>query len=165
MNWYIIMKFFHIIAVIALVGGLFARQLVRRYAKKTNNIKEFATLMNAAGQIERILVIPGSAATLVFGVILSLIGGLPIFGFLQGATQNWLLVSNVLLVFALILLPMFIFFPRGKKFEPILQAALAKGEITTELRAAMDNKVVNLAHMIEEVSVIAIVALMVLKPF
>jgi len=165
MNWYMVFKFLHIVAVIALVGGLFARQLVRRYAKKADDIKEFATLNHVAGRIERILVIPGSTATLVFGVILSLIGGLPIFGFLQGASQNWLLVSNILLVVSLLLMPMFVFFPRGKRFEPILQSALAKGEITSELRAAMDDNVVRLAHLIEEVSVIAITALMVFKPF
>lgn len=164
MHWYIVMKFFHITAVIAFVGGLFARQLVRRYAKKTNDIKEFATLNHAAGQIESILVIPGSIATLVFGIILALIGGFPIFGFLQGASQNWLLVSNILLIGAIVVVPT-IFIPRGKKFEPILQAALEKEEITAELNEAMNDNVVKFAHLYEEVSVIAIVALMVLKPF
>jgi uncharacterized membrane protein len=164
MNWYIVVKLLHIIAVIMFVGGLFARQLVRSYAKKTDDIKIFATLNNAAGRIESILVIPGSAATLVLGVILALIGGFPIFGFLQGASQNWLLVSNILLIGSLVIVPT-VFIPRGKKFEPMLQAALVKGEITSELRAAMDDDVVKLAHLYEEVSVIAIVALMVLKPF
>jgi hypothetical protein len=58
-----------------------------------------------------------------------------------------------------------VFLPRGKKFDSLLQAAMAKGEITPELRAAMDDAVVKLAHLYEEVSVIAIVILMVLKPF
>lgn len=164
MNWYGIIKFLHIIAVIMFVGGLFARQLVRRYAKKTNDIQVFATLNHAAGQIESILVIPGSQATLVLGVILALIGGSPILGFLQGASQNWLLVSNILLIGTLVIIPT-IFIPRGKKFEPMLQAALARGEITSELHAAMDDNVVELAHLYEEISIIAIVALMVLKPF
>ena len=164
MNWYIIVKFLHILAVIMFVGGLFARQLVRSYAKKTDDIKMFATLNHAAGRIESMLVIPGSEATLVLGVILALLGGFPIFGFLQGASQNWLLVSNILLIGSIVIVPT-IFLPRGRKFEPLLQAALAKGEITLGLRAAMDDNVVKLAHLYEEVSLIAIVALMVLKPF
>jgi uncharacterized membrane protein len=164
MNWYIVLKFLHIIAVIMFVGGLFARQLVRRYANQTNDIRVFTTLSHAAGRIEAILVIPGSQATLVLGLILALIGHSPILGFLQGASQNWLLVSNILLIFMLVLVPT-IFIPRGKKFEPILQAALAKGEFTQELRAAMDDKVVKLAHLYEEIATIIIVALMVLKPF
>ena len=164
MSWYIVVKFFHITAVILFVGGLFARQLVRRYAKKTDNVQLFATLSQAAGRIENILVIPGIQAAIVLGVILALIMGFPILGFLQGASQNWLLISNILLIGTLALVPT-VLIPRGKKFEPILQAALARGQITPELRAAMDDKVVKLAHLYEEVALIIVVALMVLKPF
>ena len=89
---------------------------------------------------------------------------MPILGFLQGASQNWLLVSNLLLVSTGVLVPT-VFLPRGKKYAPILQAALARGEITPELRAAMGDRVVSLAHWYEEISVVAIATLMVLKPF
>ncbi len=164
MTWYVIAKLFHIIAVIMFIGGLFARQLVRSFARKAESIRDFATLNQAAGKIEAILVRPGSILTLIFGVLLALMGGFPIFGFLQGATQNWLLVSNLLLIVSIVLVPT-VFLPRGKKFDPLLQAALAKGEITSELRAGMNDAVVKLAHLYEEVSVIAIVILMVLKPF
>ena len=34
MNWYLIVKFFHIIAVAIAVGGMFARQLVRAMLNK-----------------------------------------------------------------------------------------------------------------------------------
>lgn len=122
MNWYIVLKFLHIISVIMFVGGLFARQLVRSHAKKTDDIKMFAALNFAAGRIESTLVIPGSAAALVLGIILALIGGVPIFGFLQGGSQNWLLVSNILLIGSLVIVPT-VFIPRGKKFDPVLQAA------------------------------------------
>jgi uncharacterized membrane protein len=164
MTWYTFARLFHIIAVILFIGGLFARQLVRSYAKKSDDIRMFATLNQAAGKIESILVRPGSILTLVFGVLLALIGGFPIFGFLQGASQNWLLVSNLLLIGSIVIVPT-IFLPRGRKFEPLLQAALSKGEITAELRAAMDDGVVKTAHIYEEVSVIVVVILMVLKPF
>jgi uncharacterized membrane protein len=161
---YIIVKLFHIVAVILFIGGLFARQLVGSYARKADSIQSFATLNQAAGKIEAILVRPGSIFTLVFGVLLALMGGIPIFGFLQGSTQNWLLVSNILLMVSIVMVPT-VFLPRGKKFDSLLQVALAKGEITSELRAAMDDTVVKLAHLYEEISVIAIVILMVLKPF
>ena len=164
MSWYSVVKFLHITSVILFVGGLFARQLVRRYARKAQDIQLFASLNHAAGQIERVLVVPGSQAALVLGVVLALIAGFPIFGFLQGASQNWLLVSNILLLVSIVLVPT-VFLPRGKKFEPLLQAALAEGQITPQLQAAMDDKVVKLAHYYEEISIIIIVALMVLKPF
>jgi uncharacterized membrane protein len=164
MHWYIVVKLLHIVAVIVCVGGLFARQLVRQYAKTVNDIHLLAALSQASGKIDSAMVIPGMTAIMVFGVFLALIGGSPILGFLQGASQNWLLVANVLLVGILATIPT-VLVPRGRKFEPILEAALAKGEITLELRAAMNDIATKLAHWYEEVALIAIVALMVLKPF
>jgi uncharacterized membrane protein len=52
MNWYIVVKFFHITAVIMFIGGLFAHQLVRLYAKKTDNVQVFAAINHVAGKIE-----------------------------------------------------------------------------------------------------------------
>jgi uncharacterized membrane protein len=164
MNLYLMIKFFHIVAVIMAIGGVFARQLIRQQAKKTNDIQLFATFSQAAGKIENAMVIPGMNAVMVLGVILALTSGSPILGFLQGASQNWLLVSNILLVIGLVLIPT-VFIPRGKKFEPILEAALAEERITPELHAAMDDKVVQNAHLYQEVSILVIIALMVLKPF
>ena len=164
MNWYIVVKFLHVSSVIVCVGGLFARQLIRQHAKKSNDVQLFATFSQAAGKIENAMVIPGMTAILVFGVALGLIGHSPILGFLQGAQQNWLLVSNILLIGILVIIPT-VLVPRGKIFEPILQDALAKGQITPELRVAMNDNIVNIAHRYEEVALIIITALMVLKPF
>ena len=83
MNWYSTIKFLHIVAAIMFTGGLFGRQLVRAYAKKTGDVHVFAALSHAAGQIERFMVIPGNQVIIVIGVVLALITGYPIFGFLQ----------------------------------------------------------------------------------
>jgi len=47
----------------------------------------------------------------------------------------------------------------------LLSAALAEGRITPELHQAMDDPVVKFAHLYEEVSIIIVIFLMVLKPF
>ena len=164
MNWYFGVKLLHIIAAMMLVGGLFGRQLVRALAKKTDDVHIFLALSQAAGRIENLMVIPGNMAVMILGVILALESGYPIFGFLQGAAQNWLLISIILLVVILLLVPT-VLIPRGKKFGAILETALAKGEMTPELRMAMDDRVVRLAHLYEQVALVIIVALMVLKPF
>jgi len=78
----------------------------------------------------------------------------PIFGFLQGASQNWLLASNILLVIGLSTV-FLVFVPHNRKLEAILQTALAEGRITPELSAALDDKVVKLANRIEEVAILA----------
>ena len=164
MNWYLAIKFCHIIAVIMMIGGVFARQLLRGVAKKTDEVKLVASLTLVAKRLDTIMVIPGSNATMILGILLALIARLPIFGFLQGASQNWLLASNILLVSSLVLV-FSRFVPYNKKLDPILKAALAEGRITSELRAALDDKNVAIAHHFEEAAILVITALMVLKPF
>lgn len=164
MSWYFIIKFLHIIATIMFIGGIFGRQLVRANAKKADDIHIFAALSYAAGRVERLMLIPGAQAVLVLGVILALITGTPMLGFLQGASRNWLLVANVLLLMNLLIVP-FVFIPRSRKFEGVLQTALSKGQITPELRTTMNDRVIKLAHLFEEISLVVIVALMVFKPF
>jgi hypothetical protein len=122
MNWYLVIKFLHIVAVTLTIGGMFARQLVRAYAKKSDDVKVIASLTRAAVRLDRVMVIP---LTTIF-------------------TR---------------------FVPYNKKVEALLQTALAEGRITPELSAALDDKLNRQAHHIEEVVVLTVAALMVLKPF
>jgi uncharacterized membrane protein len=163
MNWYLLVKYLHIIAVAITIGGMFARQLVRGFAKRSDDIKTVASLTPVAVRIDRTMVIPWSNMILVLGVILALIQQWPIFGFLQGASQNWLLVSNILLIIMLALIPT-IFIPHNKKVEALLQGALTAGCMTPELRDALNDKRNRIAHQAEEVLILIIAALMVLKP-
>jgi uncharacterized membrane protein len=164
MNWYLIVKFLHILAVTITTGGMFARQLVRGIAKKSDDVKTVASLTEVVVRIDRSMVIPWSNAMLVFGIILALMLKWPVFGFLQGADKNWLLVSNLLLVIMLGLIPA-VFLPHNKKVEVILQTALAEGRVTPELTAALNDQKNMLAHHAEEIIVLVVAALMVLKPF
>jgi hypothetical protein len=58
-----------------------------------------------------------------------------------------------------------VFLPRGKKFDLVLAAALVEGQVTPKLRAELDDRVVNFAHLYENILVVVVVALMVFKPF
>ena len=163
MNWYLIIKYLHILAVAITIGGMFARQLVRGFAKRSNDIKTVASLTPVALRIDRTMVIPWSSIILPLGIILALMQQWPIFGFLQGASQNWLLVSNILLIIMLALIPA-VFIPNNKKVAALLQTALAEGHVTPALSAALNDKTNQVAHHAEEVIVLVIAALMVLKP-
>jgi hypothetical protein len=110
------------------------------------------------------MIIPGNMAVIIFGVVVAVMLDAPIFGFLEGASANWLLVSNLLLATGFFIVPI-IFVPRGKVFDVVLERALSEGRITTELLTALDDPVVKLAHIYEEVMILVIVALMVFKPF
>jgi uncharacterized membrane protein len=164
MNWYLLLRFLHILSSIIFIGGIFARQAVRARGKRSTSIRELEAYFSAAGQIERLMVIPGNMAVIVFGVVLAILVKAPILGFLQGASQNWLLVSNLMLVAGGSMVPM-VFLPRGKIYDRLLQDALARDEITHELRSHLEDRVVKTAHFLEMSLVVVIVILMVFKPF
>ena len=164
MNWYNFFKFLHVLAVVVMVGGVFARQLVRGIARKSDDVKVIAALTHVAGRLDRVMVIPGGNLVLVFGIILALMLKWPLFGFLQGASQNWLLISNILLLVMIVIIPA-IFLPHNKKVESLLQTALAGGHVTPELSAALDDQKNQLVHHVEEGIILVVAALMVLKPF
>src|SRR5215510_11562852 len=139
MSWYNFFKLLHILAVIMMVGGMFARQLVRGIAKKSADVRVIESLTHVATRLDRAMVIPGGNLVLIFGIILAVMLKWPIFGFLQGAPQNWLLVSNLLLILAMILVGA-VFVPYNKRLDSIIQAALAEGRVTSELSAALNDK-------------------------
>ena len=157
-------RFLHVASAMWFIGGILARQIVRAYAKRTDDVRRFAVMSEAAGRIESTMVIPGNLAVILFGVILGVQIGAPILGFLQGAERNWLLVSNILLLIGFLNVPL-IFLPRGKRFQVALEDALARGQMTIELRAHLNDPLVRLAHGYELVSMVVIVYLMVVKPF
>jgi hypothetical protein len=161
---FLLFRFLHVASAMWFIGGILARQIVRAYAKRTDDVQRFAVMSEAAGRIESTMVIPGNMAVIVFGVILGLVIGAPIIGFLQGADRNWLLVSNIILLLGFLNVP-FIFLPRGKLFRVALEEALTKGQMTPELRAHLDDPVVRAAHWYEVISMVVIVFLMVFKPF
>jgi hypothetical protein len=143
---------------------MFARQLIRGLAIKSNEINTIAALTQAAVRLDRALIIPGSNIMILMGIVLAVIQKWPIFGFLQGASQNWLLASNILLVVMIVLIPT-IFIPHNKKVESLLHTALTENRITAELTTALNDQRNKQAHLLEEAIVIIVAALMVLKPF
>ncbi|NJC98711.1 MAG: hypothetical protein C3F07_13190 [Anaerolineales bacterium] len=164
MSWSRLLLFLHIMSAIMLIGGIFARQVVRAYAKNSTDVKIISELYNAAGRIEAVMIRPFNGLVILFGVIYALMIGAPIFGFLQGAEQNWLLVTNILVL--LIPFPIIFFFiPRGKIFEPIMRDALAKGQVTPELREQLHDPAMKRMHQVEMAGVVFVVILMVFKPF
>jgi uncharacterized membrane protein len=164
LDWGLWSKLLHVVGAFLLVAGLIGRELAREQARHTDNIAIFTNLSQLAGQFERTLVIPSSTVILIFGLLVTWQRGWPLLGFLQGASQNWLLVS-LLLFLTQFPLVVFIFIPRGKIFERVLADAQARGQVTPELRASLNDPVVHRAHVFEAVAVILIIYLMVMKPF
>lgn len=164
MSSYAFLKLLHELAAFWFVAGIIGRQLVRYLARHSGNIEQFAGLTAVAGRFESLMVIPGNLLVIVLGIITAVRGGWPIFGFLQGADANWLLVTLLILLAGLFIVPL-VYLPRGRVFDRVLQEAVSVGKMTPELMAALDDPVVKWAHWGEYIGLLAIMMLMVMKPF
>jgi uncharacterized membrane protein len=137
MNWYLIVRFLHITGAVLFVGGVFARQLVRSRLRKTGERDAFAELTGTARLIDERLVIPGSSLVVLAGIILAWMTGAPIFGFIQGAPQNWLLVSNILIILSMLLVVR-VFLPVRKQIEAWLAQAGPDETVPPEIQAVIN---------------------------
>jgi low temperature requirement protein LtrA len=163
-NSYQFLKLLHELAAFWFIAGILGRQLARRQARRSTDIAAFTTLTGLAGRFESLMVIPGNLLVIVAGIVTAIIGRWPLFGFLQGAEANWLLVANLILLGGLLLVPL-VYVPRGKKFDQALQAAQTAGAITPQLTTTLNDPVVKFAHLGEYLGLFVIIVLMVLKPF
>jgi hypothetical protein len=164
MNFYSVIKLLHVFTAFWFITGIVGRQLTRNQARRAADIHDFITLSDLAARFEQLMVIPGNLTVIILGVVVALLGKWPILGFLQGASQNWLLVSNLFLIAGFFLVPL-VFLPRGKLFAATLLDAQKVNRITPELTTALDDPIVRLAHWGELILIGLVIALMVLKPF
>ena len=160
----LLVRSLHILSAIVMVGGILARQIVRREAARSTDVHHFAALTSASRRLDTLMVIPGSTAVAALGVILALITGAPLLGFLQRADRNWLLAAIVLMLLGTAIVPL-VFLPQRRRIEAALKIALQQGRITPELRAAAQDRAANFWHLIEEIAMVVIVLLMATRPF
>ncbi len=150
----------HVAVAFWFVAGLLGRNVTMARARSANDLPTLEELVDLSGRFERLMVIPGSFGVLVLGLLAAWAEGQP----LAGSDDWWLLTSLILFVGLGVLVPT-VFLPRGKVFEGALADARQRGEVTPELRAALRDPAVRNARAAELVVVAIIVALMVTKPF
>jgi Predicted integral membrane protein (DUF2269) len=153
----------HILTGFLLVSGVVGRGVALREAARARDIRAVDALVGLAGRFEVMVRVP-SVAVLVFGLLTAWRGGWPILGFLQGGSANWILVSLILYL-SLVPLILWVFLPRGRKFERALANALAEGRVTADLTAAFADPVVAAGHAWELIVIVLLIVLMVTKPF
>lgn len=164
MNLYLFLRFLHILGALLLIGGVLARQLVRSRIRQVADRVAFIELVRAASLIDQRLVIPGSILVLLVGLLLAWMTGAPVLGFLQGASQNWLLVSNVLILAGMFIVVR-LFIPLRKRLETWIEHSEVNDNVPVELLEALQRRRLRLAYLLESLSLLVIVALMVFKPF
>ena len=164
-----ILKLLHILAAFALVAGEVGRMIVLQRAKKASDLKIVAEMLQLSMFFTTKLVSPGGLIAVLLGLVTAgaqAKNGAPayILGFLMGGQINWPLASLVLYVIIMVLV-FSIVVPRSKAMGQALGAAMKKGEITPELTTAMNDQTLNTSFIIQDILLILIVVLMVLKPF
>jgi uncharacterized membrane protein len=152
--------FLHVAIAFWFVAGLLGRDITIAKARSSEDLDVIGELMELAGRFERFMVVPGSIAVLVAGLLAAWAQGRP----LAGSGNWWLLTSLVLYVGTFALVPL-VFLPRGKVFERALTDARERGVVTPDLVLAFRDPAVRWARTWETVMVLIVIALMVVKPF
>jgi hypothetical protein len=153
----------HALVAIGMVAGLVGRWVVLAAAERATDLGAVRTLTAVAAPFER-LVIFGSLATLVLGILAAIAQDRPFLGPLQGEPVDWLFVSVVLFLSLLPLVPL-VFVPKGRVFDAALADAQREGRLTPALEAAFRDPVTRAARIVELAIVTLILALMIAKPF
>lgn len=165
MNLYLIMKLLHVLAAFWMVSGTVGRDLTFWWAGKAKDVRAVHALLQASEFFERYAVMPVSLAVLLFGLIVTWMQKWPLFGSLQGAVANWLLVSFLLFIGIMGLIGPLGLVVRRKERVSALQDALTQGTISPRLMAALHDKVVIRFRAVEMIVLLIIIILMVMKPF
>ena len=165
MNLYLIIKLLHVLAAFWMISGVVGRGLAFWQAGRVKDVQAVHALLQISEFFERYAVIPVSIAVFLFGLILTWMQRWPIFGFLQGSSSNWLLVSFILFMGVSAFIAPLGLIARRKERTRALEEALTQGTITPELTAALNDKVVIRFRTVEFITMIVIIVLMVTKPF
>ncbi len=153
------LKFLHVVAAVAMMAGLIARDVVLGRARRSKDIDQVELLLEVSNPFEK-MVVYGSVSVLVFGIVTMLVQSRPLFQ----AGSYWLPVSIALFASTLAFVPT-VFIPRGNRFEQTIEEARQRGEFTVELEQAFADAAVAFARNYEFLVIGLIYALMVLKPF
>jgi len=161
MSLYSLVKVLHILAVAALIAGTVGRALIRARVLRLDDIHIVSEFVDLERLFDEWLVVRGSIATLLTGLLLTWLGHWPL---VNAGVPTWTLVG-ALLFLATIPLVIWVYIPRGKVFGKVFQDALAQKRVTVELRAALSDQVIRASYLYEYIMLPVVLTLMVIKPF
>jgi Predicted integral membrane protein (DUF2269) len=150
----------HVATAFWFVAGLLGRNVTMARARTASDLRTLDELVTLGGRFERMMVIAGSIAVVVLGLLAAWALGQPP----AGSNDRRVLTSLPLFVAIGVLVPT-VFLPHGKVFEHALADAKVRGEVTPELRTALRDPAVRNARSAELLGVAIIIVMMVTKPF
>ena len=135
--------------------------MIRARLLRLDDIHIVRAFVDLEGSFDQWLVVYGSLATLLTGLLLTWLGHWPLF---NAGVPTWTLIGAVLFL-ATIPLVIWVYIPRGKVFGKAFAEALVQKRVTVELRAALSDRVIRASYLYEYLMLPVVLALMVLKPF
>jgi hypothetical protein len=153
----------HALAGVAFVAGLVGVWVVSGFARRADSPRAMRQLLGVARPFGQ-LTTAGGIMLAILGLATAFLLGRPILGPLQGGSADWMFFSTLLM------LPIFAFlavvYPRfGRRLSVALAAAEGEDQVTPELTAAWADPAYRLARRYEMVAVVAVLGLMISKPF
>ena len=149
MDWYVVLKLFHIASAVIWIGGAFVMvMLASRADRAGDEVAIVGCVRQVAWAAERIYV-PASISTLVFGLLLAWVGGL---------WSNLWVILGLVGVAATLVLGIFVLSPLAKQVE----AGFSSNGTTPDVVATCQ-KILTIAKF-DTVLLFIVIADMVLKP-
>ena len=158
-----VLRLAHGLAGVAFVSGLVGYWVVLGMARRAESLASMRLLIRTAAPFG-VLVTGGGILLAILGLATAFVLGRPVFGPLLGGRVDWMFLATLLM------LPLFAFiavvYPRfGTRLRAALTSAEAAGALTPDVAAAWADPVYTWARRYELAAVIAVLALMIAKPF
>ena len=154
----------HVLTVFWLVAGIAGRDTCYWHAGHTGDLASLRTLARLGGIFDRTMVRPATFLVLLTGLAAAWARGYPILGLLQGGSIQWVVVALAIYL-TFVPLVFFVFLPKGRVYRKALEEANARGEVTPQLEAAINDPLVGAARAYEVVMVGVLAFLMIVRPF
>ncbi len=153
----------HALAGVAFLSGLIGLWILTAAAARADSLTTMRLLLRVAAPFDR-MVTGGGITLTVLGLATAFAIGRPLFGPLQGGPVDWMFVSILLMLpifgFLALVYPGF-----AKRLRVALAAAEVSGDVTPDLRAVWAEPTYRFARRYELAAVVAVIALMISKPF
>lgn len=152
MNWYLILKFIHILSAIMMIGGSTANGIMElnlRNNKKLVETKRIFIIMSQVKLINNRIVLPSIISLLITGLLFVFVFNYPISIF-------WVLTSLLLMIFV------FLFYFIGKKYEDRLEKEAKKSK--NQIEMIKTHRMIKIIGFSASMVILFILFLMIVKP-
>jgi len=158
---YAILKLLHVLSAMWLVSGLLGRAVALTSARRTADMPILKAIADVSGRLEDLMIAPGFLATIATGFAAAIVGGISLFGPLDGGPL-WVFVPVLLMLIAVVTTP--VTFGRDRRWGEALEDAAKRGVVTDRLRPFLDARAMLRRYAPDMTFALVIVVLMVLKP-